>query len=227
MAGSDLSESGSRTPPYPGTGIDGIPSIGDLEASQATNDSEVGVGLLFAEPSSSGGQTSKQPRATTSRNAARVQVPDPYGPSADSDSEAEADLDQVAAVRRSLLKPQASNPREGRGKKGWMAYQSVFPSSSSSEASDSDKETEDGSDDQGRTGIMGQSRRNPVTRKDPPAAPQPVRDTLDEPLLGPDEVAQMTMRVPVRLQVYHGRFGHWEREGLRKYKGGLISGVYG
>lgn len=29
----------------------------------------------------------------------------------------------------------------------------------------------------------------------------------------------MTTRVPVRLQVYHGRFGHWEREGLRKYKG--------
>jgi hypothetical protein len=29
----------------------------------------------------------------------------------------------------------------------------------------------------------------------------------------------MTTKVPVRLQVYHGRFGHWEREGLRKYKG--------
>lgn len=65
---------------------------------------------------------------------------------------------------------------------------------------------------------MGQSRRHP-----PPVAAAPIstphQDALDEPLLGPDEITQMTTRVPVRLQVYHGRFGHWEREGLRKYKG--------
>jgi hypothetical protein len=29
-------------------------------------------------------------------------------------------------------------------------------------------------------------------------------------------------KVPTRLHVYHGRFGHWEREGLRKYKGKLF-----
>lgn len=49
---------------------------------------------------------------------------------------------------------------------------------------------------------------------------QPPED-LEEPLLGPDEMDEngRTTRVPVRLQVYHGRFAHWEREGLRKYKG--------
>lgn len=129
----------------------------------------------------------------------------------------EPDLDQVAEVRRSLLKPAPSVPRDGRRRKGWLAYQSVFPSSSSSESSESDKETEDGSVDHERFGLMGQSRRQP-----PPAAPIAIstsyQDALDEPLLGPDEIAQMTTRVPVRLQVYHGRFGHWEREGLRKYK---------
>lgn len=45
---------------------------------------------------------------------------------------------------------------------------------------------------------------------------------LQEPLLGPDDLDRRRngkMKVPVKLQVYHGRFGHWEREGLRKYKG--------
>lgn len=40
-------------------------------------------------------------------------------------------------------------------------------------------------------------------------------DGLDEPLI------QENVKTPTRLQVYHGRFGHWEREGLRKYKGEL------
>lgn len=46
-------------------------------------------------------------------------------------------------------------------------------------------------------------------------------DDLEEPLLGPDEMGGdgRSTRPPVRLQVYHGRFAHWEREGLRKYKG--------
>jgi hypothetical protein len=47
------------------------------------------------------------------------------------------------------------------------------------------------------------------------------REDLEEPLLGPDELERTRGargKVPVRLQVYHGRFGHWEREGLRKYK---------
>jgi hypothetical protein len=124
-------------------------------------------------------------------------------------------LDQVAQVRRSLVG--RSQHRNSRPKKGWLAYQSVFPSSSSSEASESEKETEDDSDDD-RIGMMGQSRRKPSL---PPAVPQLSGggETLEEPLLGPDEITQMTTKVPVRLQVYHGRFGHWEREGLRKYKG--------
>ncbi len=44
---------------------------------------------------------------------------------------------------------------------------------------------------------------------------------LNEPLLGPDDLepAGSRAQIPVRLQVYHGRFGHWEREGLRKYRG--------
>lgn len=46
---------------------------------------------------------------------------------------------------------------------------------------------------------------------------------LEEPLLGPDDMdndgGERSGKVPIRLQVYNGRFGHWEREGLRKYKG--------
>lgn len=75
-----------------------------------------------------------------------------------------------------------------------MAHQSVFPPSSSSSADESDKETEAETDDEA-----------------PPA-------NLHEPLLNEDTHVRAT-KAPVRLQVYHGRFGHWEREGLRKYKG--------
>lgn len=202
------------TPPFPGPGLDGIPSIDDMEAS-ATSLSGIGVGLLFDAPDGSGGD----PRGS-STPARHAQIPDPYGASSDSEGEIELDLDRVAEARRSLLKPTPAAPRDGRSRKGWLAHHSVFPSSSSSEASESDKETEDESVVHQRFGLMGQSRRQP-----PPATPIPVSTAyqyaLDEPLLGPDEVAQMTTRVPVRLQVYHGRFGHWEREGLRKYKGEL------
>lgn len=135
----------------------------------------------------------------------------------------EADLDQVAQVRRSLLRPQAQEDRgqrNARAKKGWLAYQSVFPSSSESEASESDKETEADSEDE-RFGMMGQSRRRSHPADSLSLVPQlpTASETLEEPLLGPDEITHMTTKVPVRLQVYHGRFGHWEREGLRKYKG--------
>jgi hypothetical protein len=59
----------------------------------------------------------------------------------------------------------------------------------------------------------------------PPAFDEP--NDLEEPLLGPDELDAQgrATKVPVRLQVYHGRFGHWEREGLRKYKGELTASV--
>ena len=48
--------------------------------------------------------------------------------------------------------------------------------------------------------------------------------SLDQPLLEPDELErrQGGGKVPTKLHVYHGRFGHWEREGLRKYKGELL-----
>jgi hypothetical protein len=46
--------------------------------------------------------------------------------------------------------------------------------------------------------------------------------SLDQPLLEPDEMEARGGKVPTRLHVYHGRFGHWEREGLRKYKGKLF-----
>jgi hypothetical protein len=177
--------------------------------------SGIGVGLLFDAPGGSGGER------RGSRTVRHAQIPDPYGASSDSEGELEPDLDEVAQTRRSLLRAPPAAPRDGRSRKGWLAYQSVFPSSSSSEASESDKETEDESVVHEGYNLMGQSRRHP-----PPAAPVlPVvtayQDALDEPLLGPDEIAQMTTRVPVRLQVYHGQFGHWEREGLRKYKGEL------
>jgi hypothetical protein len=121
-------------------------------------------------------------------------------------------------------------------------------SSSSSETDESEKETEEESESDERVGMMGRSRRvksKPrqeeidVEDEDEDEAdghmlsaaelqdtrrPQVPGDYLDEPLLGPDELDQVRTggggngKVPIRLQVYHGRFGHWEREGLRKYK---------
>ena len=119
-------------------------------------------------------------------------------------------------------------------------------SSSSSETEESEKETEDDTDNE-RAGMMGRSRKVQTKSKSRsksraqdiddedevdgytlspselhrPRAPAG-REDLEEPLLGPDELDQTRRapgaKVPVRLQVYHGRFGHWEREGLRKYK---------
>jgi hypothetical protein len=158
----------------------------------------------------------------------------------------EADLEEVETIRRSLRKqsqPQPA-PLSERAKKGWLAHQSIFPPSSvsSSDDSESEKETEDESGDE-RSRMMGRSRRKERSRsKSRDAAdvegymlspselyhastnpPVDEQTDLEEPLLGPDELERTrggkATRVPVRLQVYHGRFGHWEREGLRKYKG--------
>ena len=118
-------------------------------------------------------------------------VPNPYAASSSSDEEIEPELDQIAEVRRSLRQPLSE-----RAKKGWIAHHSVFPPSSSSSASESDKDTEAETDDE----------------------PAPSSD-LREPLLGHQE-ERSSDTIPARLQVYHGRFGHWEREGLRKHKGG-------
>lgn len=131
-----------------------------------------------------------------------------------------------------------------RAKKGWLAHQSIFPpsSSSSSETDESDKQTEEDTEDE-RMAMMGRSRKAPPKSRtrasgieDEDEGPdgyilspselyqankQVEREDLEEPLLGPDELDRMRGvkgKVPVRLQVYHGRFGHWEREGLRKYK---------
>lgn len=133
-----------------------------------------------------------------------------------------------------------------RSKKGWLAHQSIFPpssSSSSSETDESEKQTEEDSEDE-RMAMMGRSRKarsTPRTRgtieeeeeEDDAegydlspselyqANKQVEREDLEAPLLGPDELERtrgVKGKVPIRLQVYHGRFGHWEREGLRKYK---------
>jgi hypothetical protein len=139
-------------------------------------------------------------------------------------------------------------PMSERAKKGWLAHQSIFPpsSSSSSETDESEKETEEESESDERVGMMGRSRRvksRPrqeevdedeedevdgymlsASELQDTRRPQVPGDYLDEPLLGPDELDQVRTggggngKVPIRLQVYHGRFGHWEREGLRKYK---------
>jgi hypothetical protein len=109
--------------------------------------------------------------------------PNPYPESDD-----ELDLDEVDAIRRSLIKETMSE----RKRRGWLAHQSVFPpSSSSSSSSTSDKRTEEGS--------VGEADDN----------------GLEEPLLDTHPLSTL----PSRLHVYRGRFGHWEGEGLRKYKG--------
>ena len=213
LRGSSRSPSPTRTPPFPGPGIDGIPNIDDDDGLG----SGIGVGLLFAEPSASASRPGKAKRSVKSS------IPNPYAPS-DSDEEVEADLDEVANVRRSLMK---KSSRHTDRKKGWMAHQSVFPpSSASSSNTESDKETEPDSETDGRSRMMGLSRyhktksqRQASSESGPP--PYVVESALDEPLLGPDELESRgtSASVPIRLQVYHGRFGHWQREGLRKYKG--------
>ncbi|EJT50677.1 hypothetical protein A1Q1_08229 [Trichosporon asahii var. asahii CBS 2479] len=198
-ATSHSTPSRSSTPPFPGPGIDGIPSITDDTSSSAG-------GLLF-DGTLSGG--------TATDHGTHRAVPDPYGPSSDSEGEIEADLDRVAAMRRSLRGGASAAPGQaGKGKRGWLAYQSVFPSSSSSESSQNSKDSDPEEDDS-----FGYERAPQGYHVG--AVPQldGDRSALEEPLLGADDVAHLTTRVPVRLQVYRGRFGHWEREGLRKYRG--------
>lgn len=226
LPGASRSPSPARTPPFPGPGIAGIPDIDD-------SGSGIGVGLLFSD------NTTEQ--APISADEQRV-VPNPYAPSSsESDEDIEADLDEVATVRRSLSR-QPLPVRKGRiserSKKGWMAHQSVFPPSSSSD-SESEKETEDDTEDE-RAEVMGRSRKGfPKVQHNQDAEGQILSPSdlfrageistagdYEQPLLGPDELEnhdRSGAKVPVRLQVYHGRFGHWEREGLRKYKGVLKS----
>ncbi|ODN76186.1 hypothetical protein L202_06106 [Cryptococcus amylolentus CBS 6039] len=228
LAGSrSPSQSGMRTPPFPGPGIEGISDM-----DNAMGSSSVGVGVLFAGPD----DDHPHPQESLSRSAndgrGRSRIPNPYESSSeDSDAdgnEAEMDLDQVETVRRSLLRPhpeqQQRQPLSERAKKGWLAHQSVFPPSSSSSDDESDKETESESDFEEST-IAGNGRKgrrqseidsNMYDAGTMPAAYN-VQTNMEEPLLGAEDGDRLD-RVPVRLQVYHGRFGHWDREGLRKYK---------
>ncbi|WRT63851.1 uncharacterized protein IL334_000776 [Kwoniella shivajii] len=252
LAGGSRSPSPHRTPPFPGPGIEGIPDIDESAA-----ESGLGVGLLFAAPEDSGPKNSSDASRGNERS-----IPNPYAASSseseveeeEEEGEPEIDLDEVATVRRSLLKPSIHQQKKSvyqRSKKGWLAHQSVYPASSSSsgeEDEDSDKQTESESEEE--IPKMGGNRRKSRSRsrdKDDDndndqdqtqgylLSPselynvsaglhdaQDIPSNLEEPLLGPDDLdegrGQRRGRVPVRLQVYHGRFGHWEREGLRKYK---------
>ena len=152
----------------------------------------------------------------------------------------------------SRSQPAIGKPVSQRAKKGWLAHQSIFPpSSSSSSESESEKETEDETGDDEPSRKMGKSRQTNASRsRDRESSEDAAEDgyllsqselhqvsikpapnngasDLEEPLLGPDDLeAERDGRrgkVPVRLQVYHGRFGHWQREGLRKYKGECVS----
>ncbi len=241
LPGSSRSPSPSaRTPPFPGRGIEGIPDIDDGLGSG------IGVGLLFAGPDEQASRRS----SVKVKDKVKMAVPNPYAPtSSESDEEIEVDLDEVASVRRSLLrpKPPASKSVSERSKKGWLAHQSVFPPSSSSSSSEteSEKATEAETDEDDRSRMMGKSRQEAKSRSRQAeeieeededllspselyrvsikTTPYNVTTDLEEPLLGSDELEDerdgRRGKVPVRLHVYHGRFGHWEREGLRKYKG--------
>ena len=136
------------------------------------------------------------------------------------------DIDQVATVRRSLLRPppppQQQKPLSERARRGWLAHQSVFPPSSSSEDEEESDESEANSVIGDMDEINGYQLSLSELAKINIGQQAVAVHSLEEPLLGPDELDQERtggMKVPVRLQVYHGRFGHWEREGLRKYKG--------
>ncbi|WWC66832.1 uncharacterized protein I206_100739 [Kwoniella pini CBS 10737] len=238
--------SGNQTPPFPGPGIEGIPDIDESGLG-----SGIGVGLLFAEPQD--GQSENAPPPSVRGNKGKggqvkSNIPNPYAASS-SESEEEADLDEVANVRRSLLtrpsqQSQKKPPQSERARKGWLAHQSVFPPSSSSssdeDSDDSDKQTESASEED-EPRMMGNRRKSrsrsrgqedvgesqgymlsPSELYNVSTGLQDAYDgpsNLEEPLLGPDELAGGRRgRVPIKLQVYHGRFGHWEREGLRKYK---------
>lgn len=186
------------------------------------------------------------------KQTAKVSVPNPYGTdSSESDDEPEADLDEVATIRRSLARPPPQRAPNSEGaKKGWRVHHSVFPNSSPSSSSDEgEKETESDTEDE-RSRMMGRSRQRPRGKSqevveeadDDPEGymlsqsemftatsatrEADMRTDLEEPLLGPEDLDRRgigKVTIPNRLQVYHGRFGHWEREGLRKYKGGSTS----
>lgn len=173
-----------------------------------------------------------------------------------------------------------ARPVSDRARKGWLAHQSVFPPSSSSESEtdESDKATEADSEEEeerrtlqrdmrreAQSRMMGQSRAqtqgmgkgrdesksggasggqvqvegvgymlSPSELYEDSMRPEhsgvggggqgEMGYSLDQPLLEPDELErrQGGGKVPTKLHVYHGRFGHWEREGLRKYKGELL-----
>ncbi|WVO23456.1 uncharacterized protein IAS62_004810 [Cryptococcus decagattii] len=229
------SRSPTRTPPFPGAGIEDIPDIdGTVGASS------IGVGLLFDGPEddyqAKPQESLIQPAVEFGGNKGkeRSRIPNPYESSSESEDEDEGEpemgLDEVDTVRRSLLRPhpqqQLRKPLSERAKKGWLAHQSVFPpSSSSSSENESEKETESESgDDESRVmnGGRGESYEAGVDSSNLygtqtiPAAYNVVTN-LEEPLLA-EEDGRRESRVPVRLHVYHGRFGHWEKEGLRKYK---------
>lgn len=179
------------------------------------------MGLLFDIPEQAS-PSGSQPRV-------KVSAPNPYAPSSSSDDDLEADLEEVATVRRSLLRSKPKNSSD-RAKKGWLAHQSIFPpSSSSSDEYESDKETEEETGDEEGSSPTTNRRQHVNTSLNGYAlspselhqasAIPPIGD-MEEPLLGPDNLqGDMSRRTPVKLHVYHGRFGHWEREGFRKYKG--------
>ncbi|ORY34237.1 plasma-membrane choline transporter-domain-containing protein [Naematelia encephala] len=232
LPGSSRSPSpSSRTPPFPGPGIDGIPDIDDGLGGLS---SSLGVGVLFGQS-----EDNVSPPPTKGKDGTKSTIPNPYAASSESDGELEANLDEVATIRRSLLK----KPVSERARKGWLAHQSIFPpSSSSSSETESDKETEaETEDEEAHSTMMGRSRHKLRShsrevdqdddQEDYMLSPSELYNAtvkqhvsagadLNEPLLGPDEVDERGElgKVPARLQVYHGRFGHWEREGLRKYK---------
>ncbi|KAK1926098.1 plasma-membrane choline transporter-domain-containing protein [Papiliotrema laurentii] len=132
LPGSSKFPSPTGTPPFPGPGIEDIPSIDDHGAS---------LGVLFS-------QDGDQDESSDPVQRSRPSVPNPYAASSSSEDELEPDLDQIAAVRHSLKPNLARNPSANRQQRGWMAHQSVFPPSSSSSADESDKETEAETDDE-------------------------------------------------------------------------------
>ena len=230
LRGASRSPSPTRTPPFPGPGIGGIPNIQDEDDDVSGLGSGIGVGLLFADPIASSSRNTAPGSSSRRARRPKTTIPNPYAPSSSSDDEIEPDLEEVANVRRTLASKISQQPE--RAKKGWLAHQSEFPpSSSSSSETDSDKETEPDSEMDERSRMMGisryQKKKQTQAQRDgefdgsDALPPYPEASTLNEPLLGPEEMEGRgrTTSLPVRLQVYHGRFGHWQREGLRKYKG--------
>jgi hypothetical protein len=206
------------------------------------------MGLLFDNQEEPPRSVRTPAPRSKGKNTAKISVPNPYDPdSSESDDEPEADLDEVATIRRSLARPLPQRAPTSEGaKKGWRVHHSVFPNSSPSSSSDEgEKETESDTEDE-RSRMMGRSRQRSRGKSQevvddpdddpegymlpqsetftassvPPEADMPT--DMEEPLLGPEDLDRRgvgKVTIPNRLQVYHGRFGHWEREGLRKYKG--------